>query len=370
MLSEEEGTIYFNIVFHHHQPVGNFPWVIEEIYQNSYLPLILTIAKYPKIKANFHYSGFLLIWLQKNHPEYLEQVSNLVNSNQVEIVGGGFFEPILSFIPEKDRKLQIQMLKSWWKENYNIKTNGIWLAERVWDPDLPPVLHDLNGEFVFLDENIFKKAGLSETETFGAYVTEDQGKEIVIIPINERIRYLVPWNPPDMTLKYLAKACDSNHKKIIIMMSDAEKMGAWQAGDRTTYDICYISGHDGKPWLKNFFEQIRKNKWIKPILISNYLKKHNPIGLIYLPTGSYDKMSEWALPSDLRKKYSTLKEKSLTKENLSIEGVDDFLIGSIWQNFIVKYSQANIMHKRMLFTRNKLEIVESELLSQIGRAHV
>ncbi len=362
--SEEEGTIYFNIVFHHHQPVGNFPWVIEEIYQKSYLPLIQTIAEYPKIKTNLHYSGFLLLWLQKNHPEYLKQVLSLINSNQVEIVGGGFFEPILGFIPEKDRKLQIQMLNSWWKDNYNIKTNGIWLAERVWVPNLPPVLHDLNGEFVYLDENIFRNAGLSETETFYAYVTEDQGKEIVAFPINEQIRYLIPWKPPDITLKYLAKNCDPNHKKIIVMMSDAEKMGAWQAGNRTTHDICYVSGYDGKPWMKSFFEQIGKNKWIKPILISNYLEKHSPIGLIYLPTGSYDKMSEWVLPSDLRKKYAILKEKPLTEEKFSIEEVGYFLKGSIWQKFLVKYSQANIMHKRMLFTRKKLERAESELLNR------
>ncbi|MHA2075251.1 MAG: 4-alpha-glucanotransferase, partial [Candidatus Hodarchaeales archaeon] len=114
MQSQKEGTIYFNIVFHHHQPVGNLPWVIEEVYHKAYLPLLQTIAKYPKITVNLHYSGYLLQWFQKNHPEYLEQVLVLEKRNQVEIVGGGFYEPILGSIPERDRKLQIQMLHDWW----------------------------------------------------------------------------------------------------------------------------------------------------------------------------------------------------------------------------------------------------------------
>ncbi len=363
MLSPKQGTVYFPIVWHAHQPVGNFPWVIEDAYQKAYKPLIQTIRKYPKIKSNLHISGPLLTWLQENHPEYLEQIVILSRRNQIEIIGGGFYEPILAVIPDRDKEKQIQLMIDWWDENYNIYPKGIWLAERVWVPSLPPILVNVGIDFTFIDDYLFHMAGLSEHQTYYAYMTEDQGKPITIFPINQTIRYLVPWRNPIETIQYLKKGCDEHHEKIVVMVSDMEKMGVWPAGDRTTHDICYIDGYDGTPWINGFFEAILANPWIKPILISDYLKEHHPRGLLYLPTSSYDKMAVWALPSPLRKRLENL-FKRIDQNEIEPELAEDirtFAKGSIWQNFLIKYSQANIMHKRMLICRDKAESTEKSL---------
>ncbi|MFX0122627.1 MAG: alpha-amylase/4-alpha-glucanotransferase domain-containing protein [Candidatus Hodarchaeota archaeon] len=363
MLSPKQATIYFPIVWHAHQPVGNFSWVIENAYQKAYLPLIKTISKYPKIKSNLHFSGSLLIWLQENHPEYLDQIVALYRRKQIEIIGGAFFEPILAIIPDRDKEKQIQLMIDWWGENYNILPKGMWLAERVWVPSLPPILKSLGINFTFLDDYLFHMAGFSEQQTYYAYMTEDQGKTITIFPINQKIRYLVPWRKPKETIQYLMNSCDDQHEKIVVMISDMEKMGVWPAGDRTTHDICYIDGYDGIPWMNGFFEAILANPWIKPILVGDYLKKHRPRGLLYLPTSSYDKMAIWALPSHLRKRLEKLYKRINQKEiepGLA-EDIRTFAKGSIWQNFLIKYSQANIMHKRMLFCRDKVESTEKSL---------
>ena len=96
-------SIYFLLIFHFHQPLGNFSWVIEHAYEKAYLPLLKTIKKFPKLKLCLHFSGPLLNYLFKNHPDYLEEISNLVNHNQIEIIGGGFFEPIFAIIPKMDQ---------------------------------------------------------------------------------------------------------------------------------------------------------------------------------------------------------------------------------------------------------------------------
>ena len=363
MLSPNQGTIYFPIVWHAHQPVGNFSWIIEGAYQKAYLPLIQTLYKFPRIKSNLHLSGPLLLWLQKNHPEYLEQIVLLYRRKQIEIIGGGFYEPILAVIPDRDKENQIQLMIDWWDANYQITPKGIWLAERVWVPSLPQVLRKMEVGFTFIDDYLFHMAGFSEEQTYYAYMTEDQGNSITIFPINQNIRYLIPWKKPIKTIQYLMKGRDESHEKIIVMISDIEKMGVWPAGDRTTYDICYIDGYDGTPWMDSFFEGILKNPWIRPILISDYLKKHNPKGLLYLPTSSYDKMAVWALSSPLRNRLEKL-FKRLDQEKIERSLADDirtFAKGSIWQNFLIKYSQANIMHKRMLFCREKVESTEKAL---------
>jgi len=355
----QEGTVFFSIIFHFHQPCGNFPWVIEDAYQKAYLPLLKTISKYPRINTNLHYSGPLLLWLQKNHPKYLDQLSMLIRKNQVEIMGGGFYEPIMAIIPEEDRQRQIQLMIDWWEKNFGIHPKGAWLAERVWVPDLPRTLYDMNIDFIFIDDYLFRIAGYSEEETFYAYLTEAEGKTVIVLPINEQIRYLIPWKDPKETIQYLKKGKDLAHEKIIVMFSDAEKMGLWPAGDRTTYDICYVSGYNGqRGWLLEFFEGILTNEWIKSILISDYLKKIHPRGLIYLPTSSYDRMSVWALPTPLRKKLENLRQKAVLKEIPFAEDVLTFATGSFWQNFLVKYSQSNIMHKRMMICRKRADFAK------------
>jgi hypothetical protein len=360
--SEPKGSIYFPIVFHLHQPIGNLPWVFEEAYEKSYAPLLQTIIKHPSIKINIHITGPLLIWMRKNHPEYLDQIKLLYSKKQVEIVGGGFYEPILAIIPEEDRIKQIQMTIDWWNFNYQIIPSGFWLAERVWVPDLPLVFSKLGIEYVFVDDFLFNLAGFSEEDTFYAYNTEYQGKTVVVFPINAPIRYLVPWKEPKKTVKYLQTGRDPNHEKIIVMISDAEKMGVWPAGDRTTHDICYVSGYDGKQgWMNSFFEALLSKEWIKPVLITEYLKNHYPRGLIYLPTSSYDKMSTWALPTPLRRRLERLHKIAEKEDSQLNQDILTFTSGSFWQNFLVKYSRSNIMHKRMLYCRNKIQTIEKKV---------
>ncbi len=346
-----------------HQPLGNFPWVFQDVYEKSYQPLLEAISKYPEIKVNLHITGPLLLWLKENQPEYLNLICELYNKKQIEIVGGGFYEPILAILPEADRLKQIQMTIEWWKSNYGIKVKGAWLAERVWTPDLPRTLAKSGVEFVFIDDYLFRMAGFSESETFYAYKTESQGETVTVFPINEQIRYLVPWRESKETIQYLEKARDKNDdNRIVVMISDAEKMGSWPAGDRSTHDICYINGYDGKKgWMYSFFEAIIAHKWIKPILVSDYLKECHPRGLIYLPTSSYDKMAVWALPTPLRKKLEILHQKAKNDEIPYSSDIRTFAKGSFWQNFLVKYPQANIMHKRMLYCRNKMEQVRKIL---------
>src|ERR1035437_825318 len=87
--------VSFALVIHSHQPVGNFDHVIEDAYQKSYLPFVRALVLHPRIRLSLHFSGILLEWLEKQHPEYFKQLRGLVDRGQIEIVGGGYYEPIL-----------------------------------------------------------------------------------------------------------------------------------------------------------------------------------------------------------------------------------------------------------------------------------
>ena len=89
---------------HCHQPVGNFEFVFEEAYAKSYDPFLRVIERHPGVRLALHYSGSLLDWLAKRRPDFLQRLRTLVHRGQVELLAGGYSEPILPLIPEADRQ--------------------------------------------------------------------------------------------------------------------------------------------------------------------------------------------------------------------------------------------------------------------------
>jgi len=133
-------TINFPLVFHFHQPIGNFGDIIDVAYLRSYLPLVQTLDNFPKVKAGLHFTGYLLEWLIEKHPEFIEIVRGMTDRKQVEILDGAYYEPIIAMIPDEDKLGQINMLKDFVKEVFGVNVQGFWLAERVWEPHLPIIL--------------------------------------------------------------------------------------------------------------------------------------------------------------------------------------------------------------------------------------
>ena len=69
--------------------MGNFDHVIEDAYQKSYAPFVRALHEHPRIRLSLHFSGILLEWLEKRHPEYFQQLRELAERGQIELVGGG-----------------------------------------------------------------------------------------------------------------------------------------------------------------------------------------------------------------------------------------------------------------------------------------
>ncbi len=364
----KEKTIFIGIVFHFHQPIDNFDHVIEDCYQKAYLPLITNMFNFPKLKFTLHFSGNILQWFLDKKPDLIEKLRVMSKRNQIEIIGGGFYEPIYAIIPDRDKIAQMEKLAHLIKKQFQLEVKGAWLSERVWEPHYPSFLNEAGLKYVIVDDNHFRSCGLTEVDTLYTYNTEDQGNAIRIFPINEQIRYLIPWKPSFNTMNYLKELVDEEGNRIAIMLSDAEKMGVWGS----THEICYVdgSGHvdgDGrKPFIPTLFSKIVENDWLKSITLSEYMQNYPAKELIYLPTASYDKMEEWALPTPMRRKFEKLTEK-YRNENPSDE-IIQFLHGGFWRYFLVKYPESNNMHKKMMHVREKLIEIEKVLAKRIDKS--
>ena len=153
-------TLIFGL--HNHQPVGNWPEVIAEANRLAYRPFLETLERHPAIKTVFHITGPLLEYLLENDSEQIERLAALVRSGQVEFLTGGYYEPILPIIPDEDKVGQIQKLTRAVADTFGAKARGAWLAERVWEPQLPLPMAQAGVQFTLLDECHFNSMGHEE----------------------------------------------------------------------------------------------------------------------------------------------------------------------------------------------------------------
>lgn len=351
-----KGQIAFCLGVHNHQPVGNPPEVLENIYQRAYLPFIEVLLRYPSIKVTLHYSGVLLSWFSESHPDFLDLLGKLIERGQVELRTGGFYEPILPIIPPCDAIGQIKKLTEFLEKELSFSPKGLWLAERVWEPYLPALLSEAGVEYIVVDDFHFLAAGLKEEELSGYFVTEAENRLLKVFPSSMKLRYLIPFRPVKKTLDYLKEK--AVREGVVTLDDDGEKFGAWPRTHETVYE---------EGWLKKFFQALEANgDWIKTITFSECLRETNAVGRIYLPTASYPEMLEWALPAEMGEAYENLLAE--LKASKTYEKYKPFLKGGFFRNFLVKYPEANRMHKKMWYVAEKVHKSKSrEALDELWK---
>ncbi|MDI6740062.1 MAG: DUF1926 domain-containing protein, partial [Candidatus Edwardsbacteria bacterium] len=329
----------------------------EEAYQKAYKPFLDLVGKHPWFKFALHNSGCLWEWLKERHPEYLDAVRAMVSSGQVELMGGGFYEPILPAIPERDRQGQIAMMSEFLKTEFGASPEGAWVAERVWEPSLASTLAEAGIKYTVLDDAHFKSAGRFEDELDGYYLTDDQGKTLVVFPISQKLRYLVPFHPVDEAIHFLKSLRSETHEVMAILADDGEKFGVWPG----THELAYKKG-----WLKEFLAELEKNRdWLEMATFSEAIRSTTPKGRIYLPTGSYTEMGEWVLEPRAQAVYRELVD-GLKREG-SYEKFMPFIKGGIWRNFLTKYPEANNLYRKMLLVSDKVRDAGTEARRELYR---
>ena len=336
--------VQFIFAIHNHQPVGNFDFVAEEAYQKAYLPFIEVLKRHPKIRMTLHYTGILYRFFEENHPDFIETIRRLVSEGRVEILSGGFYEPVLAVLPDKDKAGQIRALSDYVRKKIGYDARGMWLAERVWEPHLPRAIAAAGIDHVEVDDFHFKMAGLHDNDLDGYYLTEEQGDLIKIFPGSEQLRYLIPFHRPEETIEHLATLKSAERNRLAVMADDGEKFGVWPE----TYHTVYEEG-----WLERFFTLLEQNSaWLETTTFADHIRKEPARGRIYLPTASYMEMGEWTLPTAAMLEYDNAL--ALLKGMPDGGRIRPFIKGGIWRNFLAKYPESNHMQKRMLMVSRKV----------------
>ena len=320
---------------HNHQPIGNFDHVMVEATERAYRPFLERLEQRPEVRLSVHCTGSLLEWLRERSPRTFDLLGTVAARGQVELLTGGFYEPILAVLPDHDKIGQIERLTTFLKSHFGVRPRGMWLAERVWEPQLPRVLSEAGVEYVLVDDRHFALAGLDVDTLGGYYMTDEQGQSLRVFPINQRLRYLIPFAGVDETFEYLSAW--RGRATAITMVDDGEKFGVWPG----THAHVYAEG-----WLDRFFDRILSTPWLDATTLADVVERVPASGRVYLPTASYGEMGEWALSADAARALDAAKiEISRLADGERLVGL---LRGGFWRSFLVKYPEVGDTYWKML----------------------
>lgn len=324
---------------HFHQPVGNFDHVLESHARDVYQPFIERLAEREFFPLTLHVSGPLLEWLESHASALVDRIGSLVADGKVELLLSGFYEPVLISLPRQDRIEQVSWMREAMRRRFGVEPTGLWLTERVWEPELAADLSDAGVRYALVDDRHFLVSGFPAERLHQPYWTESDGRRIALLPIHERLRYLVPFKPPADTVAYL-HGLRAARRPLAVLVDDGEKFGGWPG----TRDWVYERG-----WLREFLDAIQETIGAGEVRLatpSAALAEVGSGGLAYLPTASYREMEAWSLPPAAATRLAAL-EQELGPERLA--GPEGALLrGGHWRHFLVKYAEAGRMHRKML----------------------
>jgi alpha-amylase len=225
------------------------------------------------------------------------------------------------------------------RRRFGVEARGLWLTERVWSPELPGDLGEAGISYVLVDDRHFLASGIPRAALHRPLLTESEHRRLAVFAIDEQLRYLIPFQPPEATGRYI-RELHAAGQPLAILADDGEKFGGWPGTHEWVYD---------KGWFRGFFDELDTLRSDGVMVLDNFdsARHQTPAGgLAYLPTASYREMEGWALPAKGANRLAIL-ERELGDAWLASDW-GALVRGSHWRNFLVKYPESNRMHKKAL----------------------
>jgi alpha-amylase len=321
---------------YNHQPEGNLSELFERAYQSAYKPFLSLLYNHPRLPAVLYYCGSLYEWLEEHHPEFLMLLREMVRRKQVELLGGGFYSPILSLIPDGDKLGQIEMLTTYLRTTFGVRPRGGWLAERIWEPPLARILRNSGLEYTFLDDRHFHIAGIGPEHCFAPYLAEEQGKTIQVLPIRNALVEMVPIVSPAEVVEALRDLARDQDGRVAVLLVDGERLGEREG----THRICYE-----EKWLASFFELVEDNReWLAPLTPRLEEAVLQPRGRVYFPCLANGGLMRAALDTERQHVFQEASKRLRRPE------AEVCMPGGYFRQFLTKYPECNLLYSRLLYT--------------------
>ena len=168
------------IGFQDQKPLGTQVEDFEFSLYSCYKPLLTYLYAQPELKIALYLSASVYEWMESAYPEINMLIADMVKRKQLELLSGGFYDPILQIIPMKDRTQQIEMTTTFIRKRFGFRPRSIWITDQVWNPVLISSLATCGMKSVIQHDTPAEK----RTEPF---LMQEMGNSLTIYPVNRQL---------------------------------------------------------------------------------------------------------------------------------------------------------------------------------------
>ena len=172
------GSIYVSFIVKSVSVFTDSTDILEKNFQSIYKPLIKFLYTHPTFPMSFALSGAQIQYFKKRKNELITILRELVDRKQVEVLGGGYNEPLLPLLNSVDRNGQIDLLTAELRQTFGKRPRGMTLFQDCWDSSLVNNIHTCGIEYVILNSTLLPES----KRTFLPIFMSDLGKNVDIFP--------------------------------------------------------------------------------------------------------------------------------------------------------------------------------------------
>jgi len=329
-------------------PSGETEFQFENAYQKAFKPFITAIYNHPEILSTLYYAGPLLEWLEKKHPEFHTVLGELISRKNIEILGGGYWEPMLPLIPTPDKVGQIEVMTTYLRKKFGKRSHGGWIPGQIWEMHLASSLRASGMDYVFLSEQAFPR--VSEFRPDAPVIAENQGKTILVFPIMESLTSQFLKIPPEHIVDKLGKLETGRDREVVVtLILDGLTLGA--DGRHT---VCYE-----EKWLERFFDAVVGAKnWLECVHPGRYLRNTDlPRRKLYIPAPTYDALMQWSRESQPDRNKPGVADVSDSLSGAEIGNSFRDRPKASYRDFLAIYRESGFLYAKMMH----VEVLSNQL---------
>lgn len=294
--------------------------IFEKDYISVYKPAAKFLYSHPDFFMSFAFNGVQLEFLKKKYPEFIELLRDLVQRKQIELLGGGYYDPAFPLLFPMDRTGQIELLTSALRSISGKRPRGINICASIWDYSLVSCFHNCGMEYVLLDDSLISQ----EKQKYIPLIMSDKGKTLSVLPVSQEFKPNLSDSPKEY-LNEIIKKIRKVSKTSNTLIKDVQKAVNVQ-----------FSHEEFSQLLKSgFFEKLSEEAKQTDGLVDfstpqTFLKESKIKIPVYIASGMTKEVAQWGIEP-----YKSVK----TDKRYPVTIYDFFQI----------YPQSRALYDRMLY---------------------
>lgn len=277
--------------FYSQLPSGTGALVFERVLSCVLKPLLTFLYNHPTAKIHLHLTAAEMEWLECNHPEVNMLITDLVKKNQLELLTGGYYQPILQLLQMKDRSAQIEKTTTYIRRRYGTRVQTLWCYDQIWNPSYISAMYLCSTNRLMISTYDRLHDRQLRTEPF---IMQETGRTVEVYPTDDFCSRLVSDYAEGLLSFNEVRGRFDEH---LVQLGQAQYFAMMLNADQ----LCQggsLCGHEAEQtgvWklLSDLYDTCARQKW-RMLLLNEYNEEAAPVGYDYLPAGWYGRDSRQA----------------------------------------------------------------------------